>query len=1300
MRQSGTSGRLVLVTAVVAAGLLPAVVTSAAASSGQQSATTRFVQRAAHLPSGARVVRASTADAMVSGAIALQPRDPEALVALATAVSDPRSAAFHHFLGKGEFARRFGPESSTVQQVSATLRSNGLAVSSVAGSGMLLHFRGTVAATESAFHTTLSEVRTARGRVGRMPTTALSLSLPSRAAGQVAAVLGLDTLVVPHADLEHGTHPAKVKAAAPTPIAAASGAPSACAAASDDASIFGGLTDQQIASAYGANGLYTAGDLGAGERVGVYELEPFSVADLKAFDTCYYGATKAASMVSSNGMSVIPVDGGAGSGEGSGESILDVQDVAGIAPAAHIDVYEAPNTATGGLDEWARMINDDNDRQLTSSWQFCELDEQQLEPGYINVENVLFEQAAAQGQSVFADSGDAGSDMCAYHSPVPAGPELSVADPASQPFVTAVGGTTISDADVPPTERVWNDGSSAGAAGGGISAVWSAPSWQQASLRTAREQAVISQAGADGLTPCPAATSGGRCRELPDVSAQADEYTGAITVYAKEFGGWTTFGGTSSSTPLWAAMTALINAADGCPAGGVGFISPELYAVAASPAQYAASFNDVTAGNNDVYGLFGGKDYAAATGFDPASGLGTPILTGRHGSNGLAHYLCAQASGSGSAPQITGIAPNVMSLTPVGSLTISGSNLGDGMTPATVTIGGYTVPAADVTTTPTAVTINPIPTAAQVGTGSNGPQDGAGRYLVVITTPTGASSIPSPAASSVLYVDTVGGNAVPSVSGVGPYGGPPAGGTKVIVFGSGFTTDGGVTGVQVGGRAASYTVSSDTQLKVTVPAYSDGVTECETATNPATDVCQAQVVVANANGPSQTATIRPPLTGQPFTGVGGGTAVPDCVGSTCEDTPATTEYDYLASPTISGLAPAYVSEDPSNPTTATITGSGFDYLGFDWVNIGPADDPAAADFAVTDITPTSISLMVFGHAPTRNAVTKAVTVQTLQGRSNARSVKYAGIPTMTAITPDAGPATGGTAFTITGSGFAGTAPADGGSIQFFDPGVGSTTNQLSAYHTPSGSTTKITGTTPASNPGNYIVTVCTITACSFPESNAQFQHSEYDFFNPGDPVVTSISRHSGPASGGNRVVIKGHNLADVESVHFGSAVGHNPHNPLQLLSTGSATEVIVTAPPGRAGHRIGISVTTVESRHGGHSSALSAADRYTYRASPPSLPRALHIGVSGTSATLRWSTPASNGGHPITGYKVTATPHAPLGHARPPHPTVRHLEAGARRAHLTGLAAGWEYSFSVQAINRLGAGPAARGPRTYLTHSG
>ena len=99
-------------------------------------------------------------------------------------------------------------------------------------------------------------------------------------------------------------------------------------------------------------------------------------------------------------------------------------------------------------------------------------------------------------------------------------------------------------------------------------------------------------AGAGASTPC---------RLVPDVSSQGDEFTGAVTVYDASEGGWTTIGGTSSSAPIWAAMLALTNASQTCtsqPAtrDGVGFVSPLLYAVASNPAHDAASFTDVTTG--------------------------------------------------------------------------------------------------------------------------------------------------------------------------------------------------------------------------------------------------------------------------------------------------------------------------------------------------------------------------------------------------------------------------------------------------------------------------------------------------------------------------------------------------------------------------------------------------------------------------------------------------------------------------------------------------------------------------------
>ena len=159
------------------------------------------------------------------------------------------------------------------------------------------------------------------------------------------------------------------------------------------------------------------------------------------------------------------------------------------------------------------------------------------------LENTIFEEAAAQGQSVFSAAGDDGSDDCAGQAATPVAPILSVDDPGSQPFVTSVGGTTIDNATQPPAERVWNDGASFGAGGGGISDSWAEPEWQLHSrVPGLNNVAVVDKAEAYAtshhlgggrfcLSDSPAAAGAPACREVPDVSAQADEFTGAITVY-------------------------------------------------------------------------------------------------------------------------------------------------------------------------------------------------------------------------------------------------------------------------------------------------------------------------------------------------------------------------------------------------------------------------------------------------------------------------------------------------------------------------------------------------------------------------------------------------------------------------------------------------------------------------------------------------------------------------------------------------------------------------------------------------
>ncbi|MBO0868205.1 MAG: hypothetical protein J2P15_06530, partial [Micromonosporaceae bacterium] len=78
-------------------------------------------------------------------------------------------------------------------------------------------------------------------------------------------------------------------------------------------------------------------------------------------------------------------------------------------------------------------------------------------------------------------------------------------------------------------------------------------------------------------------------------------------------------GGTSASTPQWAAMVSIADQING---GGLGQINPALYAIGANSTRYARDFYDVTTGNNQADPAVPG--YPATTGWDPVTGLGTP----------------------------------------------------------------------------------------------------------------------------------------------------------------------------------------------------------------------------------------------------------------------------------------------------------------------------------------------------------------------------------------------------------------------------------------------------------------------------------------------------------------------------------------------------------------------------------------------------------------------------------------------------------------------------------------------------
>ena len=560
------------------------------------------------LPRGTRAEGALPATAALSVDVALRPSDPAALEAFDQAVTTPSSPLFRHFLPPGQFAARFGPSAAVIGATRTWLQSQGLVVGPTAADGLLIPVSGPASAVGRAFGVGFEQDRLASGRTVHQPTSAPLV--PAALSGAVQGVVGLDDVNV--------ATPQTARPAPGPPLSPASSGPVAHAGASAcGAAQAAGTTAGELTQAYSMSSLEPA-DEGQGVTVGIYELEPYSTTDIGAFKTCY-GITPTVNPVS--------VDGSAPtSGPGSGESALDIEMVLGLVPRATVDVYVGPNGGSGPLDVFAAMVDDDSAQVLSTSWGECE---PAAGTAQIEAEASLFQQAAAQGQSVLAAGGDEGSEDCN----VPGFSDdnaLEVDDPASQPWVTAVGGTQLGSLGPPPAEAVWNTGLVEGTTGGGNSTQWTMPSWQLGpGVESGFTRADDSYTGA---SPCPLSSGAGTvsCREVPDVTADGDPNTGYATYWS---GGWQLIGGTSMGAPLWASIAALADESVPSPPGRIGLLDPALYQAGCLSTR---PFNDVTSGDNEPLGSPPGNptrnpgrpDYPATAGYDLASGLGSPIAVG------------------------------------------------------------------------------------------------------------------------------------------------------------------------------------------------------------------------------------------------------------------------------------------------------------------------------------------------------------------------------------------------------------------------------------------------------------------------------------------------------------------------------------------------------------------------------------------------------------------------------------------------------------------------------------------------
>jgi hypothetical protein len=597
--------------------------------------------------------------------VGLTGQDPAALAAEVAAVSTPGSPTYHHYLTSAQFAATYGPSAAEVDQVTTALQAEGLTVGRPTSGSSLLPVSGDASTISAAFGTPLEAVRLPDHLTSTVNTAAPQI--PTALAGDITGIVGLSGLSEEHSMLRQdavasgssGTGSASAAGsgsgtgASGLNLTAHAAGPQACSDAASTAAGDSGYTSTQLSHDYGLDQLFAQGRTGIGQTIAIVEFEQFSAADIATFEGCY-GL--------SNPVRTVTVDGTpSGSTSGSGEAALDIELAAVNAPSASLVVYQAPNETTSGtsLDLYNQIATDDVAQVITTSWGVCEQDN--IPTAAVGQEEAIFERMAAQGQTMVAAAGDEGSEDCYAPRSSPDETQLAVDDPGSQPDVLSTGGTTLVDGAV-AGQSAWNncDGQALGfcqqnggngATGGGVSSVWPKPHWQP--------------------------IAGGTSRTVPDLAYSADPAHGVAFYFGRD-GGWTTIGGTSVVAPTLSGFLADTN--QGCTATR-GLVGPALYA-----ANSATTFTDVTSGDNDFTGTNHGT-YAAATGYDEATGLGTPID----------QNLGLALQGGGGCPSVAGVS------VADGSVTLTGG----GLASATAVDFGAAGPGRIVSRTETSLVVAP-----------------------------------------------------------------------------------------------------------------------------------------------------------------------------------------------------------------------------------------------------------------------------------------------------------------------------------------------------------------------------------------------------------------------------------------------------------------------------------------------------------------------------------------------------------------------------------------------------------------
>jgi subtilase family serine protease len=570
------------------------------------------------------------------------------LNALLAAQQDPSSPQYHKWLTPEEFGARFGLAQPDIEKVQAWLEQQGFTIGSVMRSATGIRFSGTVGQVESAFGTQMHYFM-AGSEKHFAPST--SLSVPSALAGVVSGIRNLD-------DFRPKAQHIPVRKTFTSGVSGNNF-----------------FAPPDIVTAYDIGPLHSGSVDGTGQTIAIMGQSYVNVADIEAFQTASGLTKKDPQLV------LVPGTGNDGSfspGDES-ESDLDLEWSGAMAPGANVVfVYTGSDTTSNVFDSVQFAVDNMIGNIISISYSTCEANFSGPTDTNLKTLEGIFSQAAAQGQTVTAASGDQGSTACFQNNPPQTGDQplsfqeqIAVNYPASSAYVTGVGGTSASSSDVDGgsssgtywssngtndvtssllkyiPEVVWNDDPSTcpspytnclSATGGGKSTLVAQPSWQSAyftatghanpdsSHRLVPDISFYSSPNLPGYLYC---TSDQSVWDPGDPTTGAPPQTASCNAGFRDnsTGDLTVAGGTSFATPIFAGMMAMLNQKAGYTAGS-GLVNTELYKLASNSAT-SGVFNDVTSGNNycltsnNCATTGSSSGYAATAGYDMTTGLGS-----------------------------------------------------------------------------------------------------------------------------------------------------------------------------------------------------------------------------------------------------------------------------------------------------------------------------------------------------------------------------------------------------------------------------------------------------------------------------------------------------------------------------------------------------------------------------------------------------------------------------------------------------------------------------------------------------